>query len=65
MSYTTSEQAVVLYLNGQPVAAPGRSSISPAQVKITQAWLGRSQYPNDPYTNARMQDFRFYSGALR
>lgn len=27
-------------------------------------WLGRAQYPGDPYFAGRMQDFRLYSGAL-
>lgn len=65
MTYSASRQRVMLFLNGEPVGAPGHATITPAQVNMAQAWLGRSNHAHDLYTNARMEDFRFYSGALR
>ena len=32
--------------------------------ETTQSWLGRSQFPNDPDLQGRVDDFRLYSGAL-
>jgi hypothetical protein len=29
-----------------------------------QNWIGRSQYPGDPYLNGQVKDFRIYHGAL-
>jgi hypothetical protein len=29
-----------------------------------QNWLGRSQYPADPYFNGLIDDFRIYNGVL-
>ncbi len=30
----------------------------------TQNWLGRSQFPVDPYLNAQIDNFRIYNRAL-
>jgi hypothetical protein len=27
-------------------------------------WIGRSQFPSDPYFNGKVDDFRIYSGAM-
>jgi hypothetical protein len=32
--------------------------------RTTQNWIGRSQYPADPYFNGKIDDFRIYHGAL-
>jgi hypothetical protein len=64
VTYSNATQRAAIYVSGKQVSI-SPSTITPAQVKITQAWLGRSQHPWDPYLNARVEDFRFYSGALR
>jgi hypothetical protein len=64
LTYSNATQRAAIYVDGKQVSiAP--STTTPAQLGALQAWLGRSQYPADPYTNARVADFRFYSGALR
>jgi len=57
-----------LYVDGLEVGA-NTITITPSQLgTTTQNWIGRSQFSdkrnNDPYLNAKLDDFRIYSGAL-
>ena len=53
-----------LYVNGQQVGQNTAMTLRPADLGVTtQNRIGRSQY-NDPYLNARVDDFRLYAGAL-
>jgi len=54
-----------LYVDGVAAGSNEAVALAPFQLGgTTQNWLGRSQYPADPYFNGRMQDLRLYSGAL-
>jgi hypothetical protein len=54
----------ILYVDGVP-AATNTISLTPASLgATTQNWIGRSQYPADPYLNGLVDDFRIYSGVL-
>jgi len=54
-----------LYVNGVPVGSNAGMSRAPFRLGSTsQNWIGRSQYPRDPYFNGKIDDFRIYRGAL-
>ncbi len=57
-----------LYRNGVPVATNATMTFTPDMigrlVNATNNYIGRSQYPGDPYLNGRVDDFRIYNGAL-
>jgi autotransporter-associated beta strand protein len=57
-----------LYLNGAPVASNTAMTFTPDMigrlVNATNNYIGRSQWPGDPYLNGRVDDFRIYNGAL-
>jgi autotransporter-associated beta strand protein len=57
-----------LYLNGAPVASNSAMTFTPDMigrlVNATNNYIGRSQWPGDPYLNGRVDDFRIYNGAL-
>lgn len=54
-----------LYVNGTEVGSNAEIDLAPFQLGSThQNWLGRSQYPADPYFNGKIQDLQIYSGAL-
>lgn len=55
---------VRLYQNGTQTVS-GLLTSSPASLgTTTQNYLGRSQFPADPYLNAALDDFRIYSRGL-
>jgi len=54
-----------LYVDGAAAGSNDTMPFAPFQLgSTTQNWLGRSQYPADPFFDGRMQDLRLYSGAL-
>lgn len=54
-----------LYVNGTQVGQNTGMTLTPSSLgNSTQNWLGRSQYPPDPYLNGRIDDFRIYSRPL-
>ena len=64
VAVTLSGMTGKLYVNGQQVGQNTAMTLRPADLGVTtQNRIGRSQY-NDPYLNARMDDFRLYAGAL-
>lgn len=57
-----------LYLDGVAVASNPAMTFTPdligRLVNATNNYIGRSQWPGDPYLNGRVDDFRIYNGAL-
>jgi hypothetical protein len=65
VAVTLGDGIGVLYLDGAPVATNQAMTLTPADLgNTTQNWLGRSQYPADPYLNGAVDDFRIYRGVL-
>jgi hypothetical protein len=55
----------ILYLNGAPVGTNSTMTLRPTNLGSTaNNYLGRSQYSNDPYLNATLDEFRIYSVPL-
>jgi hypothetical protein len=53
-----------LYVDGAPVSGP-TTILRPADLgDIDYAFIGRSQFSNDPYLDARIDEFRVYRRAL-
>jgi hypothetical protein len=54
-----------LYLNGNAISTVTNVPFAPWRLGHTgQNWIGRSQYPGDPYFNGMIEDFRLYNGAM-
>ena len=54
-----------LYVNGVAVGVNYAMTLNPASLGTTPSnYLGKSQFPPDPYLSGRMDDFRIYRGAL-
>ena len=65
LAVTLSGTAGTLYVNGAPVAANGAMTLTPASLgSTTQNYIGKSQYPADPYLNATVDEFQVYDRAL-
>jgi hypothetical protein len=66
VAVTMSDNVLTLYVNGVAVGSITTATTTPFQLGTTdQNWIGRSQYPADPYFNGRIDDFRIYKGALQ
>ena len=56
--------SITLYLDGVSVTVV-QSALTPSSLGVTtNNWLGRSQYGNDGYLSAKLDDFRIYNKAL-
>jgi hypothetical protein len=65
VAVTLSGTTGTLYINGQPVATNANMTLNPAALGITnQDWIGRSQFSNDPFLAATVDDFQVYDHAL-
>jgi hypothetical protein len=65
VAVTQSGRTVTLYVNGVAVGSTTSQDFQPFQLGATpQNWIGRSQYPGDPYLDGQVRDFRIYHGAL-
>jgi len=65
VAVTLSGTTGTLYINGQPVATNDNMTLNPAALGTTnQNWIGRSQFPADPYLAATVDDFQIYDHAL-
>jgi hypothetical protein len=65
VAVTLSGTTGTLYVNGTPVATNTNMTLNPAALgATTQDWIGRSQYPADPYLSGSVDDFQVYSRAL-
>lgn len=65
VAVTQSGSTATLYVNGAAVASNSAMLFSPFQIgHTTQNWVGRSQFPHDPYFSGKIADFRIYRGQL-
>jgi hypothetical protein len=65
LTYDAPAKTLTLYLDGERVNAHTNFNLQLSAVgNITQPWIGLSQFINT-YTDARLMDFRFYTGALK
>jgi hypothetical protein len=65
VAVTLSGSTGTLYVNGSAVSTNTQMTHAPFRMRrTTQNWIGRSQYPADPYFNGKIDDFRIYHGAL-
>ena len=54
----------VLYLDGSPVVTNTKVTIRPWQLLARSNYLGRSQFPADPYFDGELDSVRIFSRAL-
>ena len=65
VAVTLSGGTGTLYVNGTAVGTNASMTLNPSALgDTTQNWIGRSQYPGDPYLVAAVDDFQIYNGAL-
>jgi hypothetical protein len=65
VAVTLSGSTGTLYVDGTAVGTNTDMTLNPADLgDTTQDWIGRSQYPADPYLDAEVDDFQIYSSAL-
>ena len=65
VAVTLAGATATLYVNGVAVGSNNTMTTAPFRMGPTnQNWLGRSRYPNDPYFNGLIDDFRIYHGVL-
>ena len=61
---TIGPEGAALYLDGKAVARNTKVDIQPSQLAPVLNYIGRSQFPADPYFNGRIDDFKIYNRAL-
>ncbi|MBN3081680.1 alginate lyase family protein [Pectobacterium polaris] len=55
----------IMYIDGKEVVRSETLTLAPYQLgELSAAYLGRSQYPTDPYMKGRYDYFKIYAGAL-
>ena len=65
VAVTLSGTTGTLYVNGTAVGTNNDMTLTPADLGDTnQNWIGRSQYPADPYLDGAVDDFQIYDSAL-
>jgi arabinoxylan arabinofuranohydrolase len=65
VAVTLNGNTGILYQNGVAVGTNAGITIKPATLGLTTSnYLGRSQWPTDPYLNGALDEFRIYSVAL-
>ncbi len=65
VAVTLSGSTGTLYVNGTAVGTNTNMTLNPAALgDTTQDWIGRSQYPADPYLDGEIDDFQIYNSAL-
>ncbi len=65
VAVTLSGTTGTLYVNGTAVGTNNNMTLTPADLGDTnQNWIGRSQYPADPYLDGAVDDFQIYDSAL-
>ena len=65
VAITLSGSTATLYVNGAVAGTNTAMTRAPFRLDDTDKnWLGRSQYPADPYFNGKVDEFRIYNGAM-
>lgn len=64
VTLSISDEAVVLYVDGEEVARSTEMTIRPSDIKPVMNYIGRSQFKKDPMIKAYMDDLRIYNYAL-
>ena len=65
VAVTLTGSTATLYVDGSQVGINTAMTRAPFRLDSTESnWLGRSQYPADPYFNGRVDEFRIYNGAM-
>ncbi|MEO7097880.1 MAG: LamG-like jellyroll fold domain-containing protein [Luteolibacter sp.] len=65
LAVTLSGKTGTLYLNGVAVGTNSAIDFPPFQLgKTDRNWLGRSQFPSDPFFAGAIDDLRIYDGTL-
>ena len=64
VAMTTDGSSVILYTNGVPVATNANDNLVPANLNATNNYLGKSQWPADPYFSGQLSSVRIFSSAL-
>jgi len=65
VAVTLASNIGTLYVDGVQVAQNIGMTLNPESLgTTTQNWLGRSQFPGDPYLNGQLDNFRIYDRAL-
>lgn len=64
VAITISNEAVILYVNGEEAARSTSMNIRPNDIHPTLNYIGRSQFNADPLLKAFVDDFRIYNYAL-
>ncbi|MMZ62745.1 Laminin G domain protein [compost metagenome] len=53
-----------LYVDGQLVASSSEITFNPKQLRVTEAYLGKSRYQADPYFKGSLDQVKVYNKAL-
>jgi len=62
---TLSGNVGILYIDGAEAGRNSNMTLRPSSLgNTTQNWLGRSQWPSDPYLTGMVDEFRIYSRSL-
>lgn len=65
VAVTLSGSTATLYVNGAVAGTNTAMTRAPFRLDDTDKnWIGRSQYPADPYFNGKVDEFRIYNGAM-
>lgn len=64
VAITISNEAVILYVNGEEAARSTSMNIRPDDIHPTLNYIGHSQFNADPLLKAFVDDFRIYNYAL-
>jgi alpha-L-arabinofuranosidase len=65
LAVTLAGSTGTLYVDGAAVAVNPAMTLTPAALgATTQNWIGRSQYPGDPFLTGAVDEFQIFSRAL-
>jgi alpha-galactosidase len=66
VAVTYGDNTGILYVNGQEVGRNGAMTVRPLDfgASVDRNYIGRSQYPADPYLDGAVDDFRVYGRTL-
>jgi hypothetical protein len=65
LTIDAEKDVATLYVNGKAVATRENLTLTPSDFgRAPNNWLGRSQFPSDPYFKGSFSEFRIYNKAL-